>query len=722
MNSDIKKHHYRVCNYCEAMCGLDILHSSTIDSEDDIKIVGDRDDPFSKGAICPKAQALTPLYFDKEKLKYPVIKVDGEWRDISWLDAYTLIEYKIKKIQSKYGKDSVATYLGNPIVHNMGMMLFIKQFTQSIGSKNIFSATSMDQLPHHFVSHFMFGHEMRIPVPDINNTEHIIIIGANPIASNGSIMSASGVRKRLKQIISRDRKVVVIDPRKTQTAKVASKHYYIQPEADLYMLLALLHIAFRDDYVKLGRLEPYVKNIDEILSISKRVTPKIASSITRISKEDIEEIAEEFFKSHKAVIYGRMGVSTQSNGGLNQWLINLLNIVSGNFDVKGGAMFPTPAIPLVRTKYQESIYGRYHSRVSRLKEFSGELPISAMLEELESGGEGQVKAFISVCGNPVLSSPNGARLDRALKNIDFMVSIDNYINETSSHASIILPTPSGLEIDHYDLIFNAISVTNSAKYSQALIPPKSDRPYDWQVLKELTMRLDRKALGFVGRFLTPKMIINLGLLTGPYGKLSHPLRLFSGLSLSKVISSKHGVNLGSLKPSIPKALITKDKKIDLAPDIFLEALDDALKKPIDIGVDTIHTFRLIGRREVRSNNSWMHQVSELSSHKSVRCTALINTKDAIALNLVDRQKVRVISNVGEIIIPIEITDDIMKGVVSIPHGFGHTKDDTKISHAKANAGVSVNDITDNRRIDPLTSNIAFSGQQVILKRYIKGKE
>lgn len=710
--------HYRVCNYCEAMCGLKITYNSPIKSESDIKIMADKLDPFSEGSFCPKAQALSSLHFDEEKLRYPVKKVDGKFKEISWAEAYDLVEKGINKTRSMHGIDSVGSYLGNPIVHNLGMMLFVKIFTKAIGSKNVFSATSMDQLPHHFVSHFMFGHEMRIPVPDINNTNYMIIMGANPIASNGSIMTSAGVRKRLKNITETGGKFIVIDPRKTESAKIASEHYYIRPEADLYFLLAMIHICFRDKKTNLGHLNAYSKNLHEIEMLSKEITPLQASQITGIDESDIERLTKEFFESDKAVIYGRMGVCTQSYGGLNQWLINIVNILSGNFDTAGGMMFTTPAIELVREKKHEAIHGRYTSRVRELKEFAGELPVSTMIDEFSKEGDGQLKAFVTICGNPVLSSPHGNLLDKSLQDVEFMVSIDNYINETTHHADVILPTPSGLEIDHYDLIFNAISVSNNAKYSEALLPPQSDRPYDWQVLKELSKRLNPKGLSFVEKLMTPKRVINMGLLLGSYGKLSSPKRWFTGLSLKKLIDSKHGLSLGDLKPSIPKCLITEDKKINLAPEILVTALKEALENEPDIIRDQKDEFLLIGRRHVLTNNSWMHQVQKLSSHKNVRCTAMINTQDALELTLEDKQEVIVVSDVGEIRIPLEISDDIMQGVISIPHGFGHTKKDTRNSHAKAKAGVSVNDITNHERIDLLTGNAAFSGQRVTLRKIL----
>ena len=449
-------------------------------------------------------------------------------------------------------------------------------------------------------------------------------------------------------------------------------------------------------------------------------SPDKVAPITGIEERTIERLAREYARYDKAVLYGRMGLSTQPHGGLCHWLIVTINIISGHFDRVGGMMFPSPAIELVRTREQRHVFGRWTSRVRGLKEFGGELPVSAMTDELVTRGAGQVKAFISICGNPVLSSPNGKRLDEALPKLEFMVSIDNYINETTRHADLILPTPSGLEIDHYDLVFNALSAKNNVKFSEALFPPSPDRPYDWQVLKELASRVSVKGLSLVDRIKTPRRLVNLGLLLGPYGKLSSPRRWFNGLSLRKVIRSKHGISLGPLRPRVPECLLTHDKKIHLADPVFLKRLETLTSKEfprLSMRTAKHHAsdlFRCIGRRNVNTNNSWMHQVKTLSASKQVRCTAMLNSRDAERLGLGDGEQVKIVSRVGEILIPIETTPAMMPGVLSIPHGFGHHRSGTRVPNAEAKPGVSVNDITDHEIVDELTGNAAFSGQVVQL--------
>ncbi len=712
----LSEKHFRVCNLCEAMCGIAVsVESNGGEQSDRIIVKPDPADPFSKGSMCPKAPALAALHVDPDRLRYPVKKTGDSWKQIDWEEALELVTTNLKSAAEKHGANAVGSYLGNPIVHNLGMMLFAKPFIKAIGSKNVFSATSMDQLPHHFAAHYMFGHEFRIPVPDIDRTDYMIIMGANPVASNGSIMTSAGVQERLRGIERRGGKFVVIDPRRTETAKIATEHYFIIPGRDVYFLLAFIHVLFRDGNAACGTMRPHVSGFENLEPLLHEFTPNKAAELCGVSAATIETLVSEYTAQERAVLYGRMGLSTQPHGGLCHWLINCINIVSGHFDCSGGMMFPSPAIEIVRGRRGQQSVGRWQSRVRGLNEFYGELPVSTMAEEMANEGDGQIRAFVTICGNPVLSSPGGKRLESLLPKMDFMVSIDNYINETTRHADVILPTPTGLENAHYDLIFNMISVANNVKFSEALFPPDKGRPYDWQVMKELTRRFSGKQ-SLLDRFATPQRIVNLGLLLGPYGRLSHPKRLLSGLSLKKVIESKHGISLGPLRSRMPQALATSDRKIHLAPEVFVAGLS-----ALSAGEET-DGFRLIGRRNVATNNSWMHQFAKLSRSRLVRCTVMINDTDAKRLDVEDGEMVRVISRVDQIELPAEVTDAMMQGVLSIPHGFGHTRAGTRIRNAEAKPGVSVNDITDHLRVDALTGNAAFSGQPVQVQRIPGGRK
>jgi len=707
------KKHYRVCNLCEAMCGLEIEH----DGRQVIAVKGDPKDPFSKGSICPKGAVIHKVHDDPDRLKTE----NGEWEEITWDKAYDIIEEKINAIRKEHGNDAVALYLGNPTVHNFGMMLFSGEMLRSLRTKNFFSPTTMDQLPHHFIGYHMFGHAFNMPIPDIDRTDYFIMFGANPIASNGSIMSGCGPIEKIKAIQERGGKVILIDPRANETSSVVDEHHFIKPSTDVFFLLGMLNIIQKNNWIDLGHLKGHISGLEQLEGIAAEFTPEKVSNITGVPVETLERLTKEYVLQDRAVLYGRMGMSTQEHGGLCHWLTSVINIITLHFDRKGGAMFPKPAVDIKRQKGWHRSDGRWHSRVRNLPEFDGELPVSVFAEEMETPGEGQIRGLVTFAGNPALSTPNAKRLEDALPKLDFMVSIDIFINETTRHADIILPPPSHLEIDHYDLIFNHFAVSNNAKFSSQLFQPKEGQQYDWQIAKELTKRFSKisnykSSLPF--KMFNPRQLLNLALMFGPYGKLSSPSRWFNGLSLGKLISSKHGINFGGMKSRIPEVLNTQDGKIQIAAPVFLEGLKE-LKNTIDTKQKPRETneFLLIGRRHLRSNNSWMHNVEELIRGKN-RCTAMMNSEDANALNLVDGEVVSVESATGKIEIPLEVTNNIMSGVVSIPHGFGHGKKGTRLSVASDghHAGVSVNNITDHNRLDKVTNNAAFSGQKITVSK------
>jgi anaerobic selenocysteine-containing dehydrogenase len=707
MTSNDLSTHFRVCNICEAMCGLEIKH----DRKNVVSIKPDKKDPFSQGHICPKDIALQDVHEDPDRLKMPVKKIAGGWQEISWEEAFGEIGTNLRKIRSKYGADAVALYLGNPTVHNYGSMLFHQHLVKALKTKNLFSATSVDQLPHHFASNFMFGHSLLIPVPDIDRTNHMLIMGANPLASNGSMMSAAGVDKRLRKIQQRRGKVIVIDPRRTETAEMADEHYFIIPGTDVFLLLSMLHVIFDQQLVRPGKNEAHLDGLGELQNLVAPYNPEQVADRVGIPASSIEHLSIEFAKAGKAVCYGRMGLSTQEHGGLCQWLINVLNIVTGHFDTEGGAMFTTPAVDLLMKKSSINDFGRWKSRIRGLPEFKGELPVSVLSEEILHDGKGQIKSLITHAGNPVLSTPNGKKLESALESLEFMVSIDIYINETTKHADIILPPATGLEVDHYDLVFNSLAVRNNAKYSPAMLEPAPNSMYDWQIFKALAREISRKT-SFLDRFINPVRLLDIALKIGPYGFLRNFPDWSGSLSVKKLKKNIHGIDLGPLKPQTPKVLKTSNKKINLTPKVFLERLAELSEGFIKTRLKKENGhFLLIGRRHVRSNNSWMHNSDRLMKGKN-RCTLLMNVGDAKDSGINENVDVRVISKVGEIVLPVEISNEMMPGVVSMPHGYGHNREGSKISVAQAHAGESINDLMDNQRVDKLTGNAAFSGQSV----------
>ena len=705
--------HYRNCNLCEAICGIEI----TVQDEQHLDIRGDKDDPFSNGYICPKAVALQDFHYDKDRLRHPVRRTTNGWERISWDEAFAEVAGNLKRIRAQHGRDSLATYLGNPSVHNYGVILFAPGFIRSLETRNRFSATSVDQLAHHFASYLMFGHQLLLPVPDLERTRFLLILGANPAVSNGSMMTAPGMGRRLQEIRQRGGKVVLVDPRFNETARLADQHVFIRPATDVLLLLSLLHVVFAERLERPGRLAEFTKGVETVAKVVAEFPPERVAAITGIGTEQIRRLAKEFASAESAVCYGRIGVSTQEFGGVCQWLIYVLNIVTGNLDRPGGAMFTLPAFDPVTAPPSLASRGsvaRRHTRVRNLPEFAGEFPVAALAEEILTEGDGQIKALVTVAGNPVLSTPNGRELDRALAGLEFMVSIDCYINETTRHAHIILPPTSPLERGHYDIAFHLLAVRNIAKFSPALFAPEANAKHDWEILLELQTRMGDQ--GFVSRakhalmkrFLGPERMIDLGIRFGRYGARLNPFS--KGLTLRKVRNAAHGIDLGPLTPCLRERLLTTDKRIELAPEVLVKDVERVKAKLLDdrSSQSSNGHLRLIGRRQLRSNNSWMHNTERLLRGKP-QCTILMHPSDAAHRNLLSGQNVVVRSRVGSVEVPIEISDEMMPGVVSIPHGWGHDRPGIQLAVAQQHAGTSINDLTDNLAIDTLCGTAAFNG-------------
>lgn len=705
--------HYRTCCLCEAMCGIEIK----TEDKKIISIKGDEKDPLSRGYICPKAVALQDLHNDPNRLKHPVKRTEDGWKRISWDEAFDEVANKLFAVQKEHGNNAVASYLGNPNVHSYSTILYTPPFLHSLKTKNKFSATSVDQLPHHLVSQQLFGHQLLINIPDIDNTDYLLILGGNPLASNGSLMSVPDIKNRLKSVRNRG-KVVVVDPRRSETADVASEHYFIKPSTDVLLLLAMINTILTEGLTRSNHTTELIDNLDQLPDLFAEYTAERVASKTGIESEAIKNIAREFAAAERAVVYGRMGVSVQTFGALCHWLIAVLNIITGRLDTKGGAMFPKPAADIL-TQSSPGRFARNKSRVRGLPDFGGEFPVSVLAEEMLTPGEGQVKALLTSAGNPVISTPNGRQLEKGLEQLEFMVSIDIYINETTKHANIILPPVGHLERDHYDVIFNLFTVHNTAKYSEALFKAEEDTREDWQIMLELQKRLNslrgnssfKEKMGFtLNKTLKPTGMLNFLLQTGPYGNNFNPLK--KGLSLKKLKQHPHGLDIGELKPCLPERLFTRNKRINITPEIYIKDMSRVESNFFKQEVDEL-PFLLIGRRHIRSNNSWMHNSHRLVKGKK-RCTAMLHPDDALNLGISSNDPIKIESRTGAIEIEAEVTDEIMPGVVSVPHGWGHTRSGIKMDIAQNNAGVSTNDITDDQRIDQLSGNSALNGVPVKL--------
>ncbi|CAM3460068.1 molybdopterin-dependent oxidoreductase [Deinococcus saxicola] len=679
--------YFRACNLCEAICGLQI----TVQGGKVTDLRGDVNDPLSKGHICPKGTALPDLHADPDRLKRPMRRDGDTWHEMDWDEALDYVAAQLGAVREKYGADAVATFQGNPSVHNSGTLLSAGGLVRAIGSRNRFTATSIDQLPHHFAGAEMFGHPFLMPIPDIDRTDFMLMMGANPLASNGSIMTAPDVRGRLKAIRERGGRVVLLDPRRTESADHATDFHFIRPGTDAYLLLALLNVVFAEGLERLGHLADFTDGLDDVRDAAQSFTPERVEALTGVSADTIRTLARDFATAERAVAYGRIGLSIQEFGGLSQWLVNVLNAVTGHLDSEGGAMFTRPAYDLLGRAKKGAVYhGRFTSRVRGLPEFDGELPNVTMAEEMTVPGDGQIRALVTVAGNPVLSTADGAALDTALSGLDFMVSIDPYLNETTRHAHVILPPAFGLEVAHYDITFHLLAVQNTARYSLPVFPIAGDQRFDYQIFMGLTERMTGKAGN------TPEEKLNMGLQAGPYNT-----------NLDELKANPHGVDYGPLQPCFPGRLLTASGRVNLAPAPMLADLP-RLEAALEV---TPPPLVLIGRRQLRSNNSWMHNTPRLMRGPG-RCTLQLNSADAAGL--VDGQNVEVRSRVGAVTVPLELTDTLMPGVASLPHGFGHSRKGVRLGVASEHAGVSLNDLTDSQRVDALTGNAAVNGTPITL--------
>jgi anaerobic selenocysteine-containing dehydrogenase len=728
--------HYRTCSLCEAMCGIVVEHR---DGEV-LAIKPNRDDVLSRGHICPKAVALKDVHVDPDRLRQPLRRTAaGGWEAISWPQAFDEVETRLRAVREQHGSDAIAIYAGNPTVHNLGAMLGIGDFIRAIRTRNLYSATSVDQLPHMVAAWAMFGHQFLLPVPDVDRTQLFVCIGGNPVASAGSIMGAPGFEKRIDALRARGGRYVVIDPRRTESAAIADEYLGIRPGTDVYLLLGLLQEVFRSGRADLAHLAPFTDGLEALREAVLAFDPERLAERTTIPRARVSALAQALLDEPRALVYGRVGACTQEFGGLALWLIYCLNAVTGHLDREGGMMFAEPAVDLTRAYGSPGHYGKWRSRVRDLPEFGNELPVAALAEEITTPGPGQVRALVTFAGNPVLSTPNGGRLDGALAGLDFMVAVDFYLNETTRHAHLILPPASPLERSHYDIALSGFAVRNVAKYSPALFPKPAGALHDYEILGELTRRLRKRpakpqarvaswARGRLARRLGPDGALDWMLKTGRYGvpntgrwrvlaglpgfgslrkMLEARDRVPMGLSLRRLRAEPNGVDLGPLGQALPRRLATRDRRVPLAPALFLGDLAraaQALERPVPALV-------LIGRRHVRSNNSWLHNSHRLVKGKP-RCTLMIHPVDALARGIADGGLVRVSSRVGRVEVAAEVTADMQPGVVSLPHGWGHGRPGVRLAVASAHAGVSINDLVDDQQVDALTGTAVLNGTAV----------
>jgi anaerobic selenocysteine-containing dehydrogenase len=688
------------CNLCEAICGLEL----TITDGNVTGIRGNQDDPLSRGYICPKGVALADVYDDPDRLRRPLVRRGDDWTEAGWDEALDLVADRLAGTINRHGRDSVGIYLGNPNVHALASMTHALPFVKVLGTRNRFSATTVDQAPAQLVAWQLFGHQLLIPVPDLDRTSYFLVLGANPMASNGSLMTAPDFPQRARAIKDRGGRIVVLDPRRTETAKVASEHHFIRPGSDVVVLLAMVRTLLAEG---LERPPAYVDGVEQLRQLVEPFTVELAEQVSGIPGEVVERLTREFCAADGAAAYGRVGVSTTGFGSLCHWAIACLNLLSGHIDRPGGVMFPEPAVDL-RRFVGPGHYDRYRSRVRGLPEYGGELPAATMREEIETPGDGQIRAFVTVAGNPALSTPDGRRLGEAMDSLDFMVAIDLYLNETTRHADVILPPTTALERDHYDLVFHSLAIRNTARFSPAVFAKPDDARHDWEIFRDLTRRIARR----LQRRTTWKarLLRRVRVSTSPTAQLAMLLRTGRRVSLRELGKHPEGVDLGPLRPALPARLRTKDQRVDLVPDLLVGDLDRLRRWLADRPDDALV---LIGRRHKQDNNSWFHNTARLTRGRP-RHQLMMHPSDLADRGIADGALVEVASRVGRVRVEVSATDDVMPGVVSLPHGYGHQVEGTRMHRAAQVPGASVNDLTDPELLD-LSGNAALNGVAVTVQ-------
>ena len=662
-----------------------------------LSIKGDALNPLSRGHICPKATALADLESDPDRLRTPVKRIAGEWRPIGWEQAYNEIAARSAASRAKGGE--AAIYIGNPTAHNYTIGAQLPALRKAFRAKAMFSASTVDQIPHQLIQLWMYGHNALFPVPDIDRTRHMVIIGGNPLASNGSVWTVPDVKTRIQALQTRGGRLTVIDPRRTETAAIADAHHFIRPGSDPALLIALLLALDDAGLVNPGRLAPMLDGWDAVWAALRRFDIATLAAACGIAEADIRALAGELGNGTPAIVYGRIGVSTAEFGTLNHWLINLLNIATGNLDREGGAMFSSPAVDIVGMTGSGSI-GRFHSRVSGHRELLGEFPAVALAEEIATPGPGRITMLVTVAGNPVLSVPDGGALDAALDTLDLMVAIDMYVTATSAHADYILPPCGPLEKDHYPLFLAPIAIRDFANYSPPVFERTPGTKADWEIIAELA-----RAVGAATGEVLPNIV-------PPRESLDRMLRASPrGLTLAEVEAHPHGLDLGPHEARLPERLRTPDTMIHCAPP---ECVADLDRFAAWIAVPAADGLVLIGRRHVRNNNSWLGNSRRLAKGPN-RCTLMIAPADAAARDIADGDMVVAATAAGSVEAVAEITDAVMPGVVSLPHGFGHGRPGVRLSVAAVRPGVSINDLTGRDRIDPLSGNAALVGTPVTVR-------
>ncbi|MDB5582376.1 MAG: dehydrogenase [Bradyrhizobium sp.] len=693
---DVPQVHHQVCPLCEASCGL-LIHT---EGDRVTAITGNKDDLHSRGHICPKGVSLQDIRTDPDRILEPMVREGHEWKAVTWDAALDLAAERLHAIRTEHGANALAIYTGNPTAHNFGAASHMKPLMAQLATRNIYSSASVDIFPNILVSSLMYGHQYLQPVPDLQRTDFLLVLGANPVVSNGSLMTAPAFPRQVRELRERGGRMVVIDPRKTETAKIADQHHFIVPATDAVLLLSMIHVLFRDNLVDTGHLTPLIDGLDIVRDTVAPFTPDMAAEITGISSTEIVGLTHDFAGARTAACYGRIGISVQQFGSLGHWAIQLLNMLTGNLDRVGGTLLAEPAVARFVRPELAAPPPRWHTRVRGLPEFAGSFSVAALADEILTPGEGKIRALIVFAGNPASALPNPHRVEQALASLDFQVAIDIYMNETSCHADLFLPTTAVLERGHYPGFSATFATRNFASYSRPMFPPSGNVKPEWEILDGLARRLAALSGAAPPDVRTSEQALAEELATG-----FHP-----EVTVQALLDNPNGIDLGPLRPSLPDRLLTPSRRIEAAPPRLVEDVKRLLAEPFDR-----NDLLLIGRRSPRSNNSWMHNIPRLMARRPDH-HLIMNPQDLARLGLTEGEDASLRTAMGEVVIPVVVSDEVMPGTVCLPHGWGHKRDGVRLGIAAALPGANFNLLVDERVIDVPSAGSVVQGVRVTIGR------
>jgi anaerobic selenocysteine-containing dehydrogenase len=724
----------RNCPLCEGMCGVKI----SVADDTVTRVRPNEEDTWSRGHICPKGTVLGALHHDPDRLHHPVIREGSSFREVSWEAAFERLTELSSRVRERYGIEGFASYGGNMVGKDATLGRYAGLLFRTSGIRQIYSSSTVDQQPKNVSCQLMFGNQWKIPIPDIDRTELFLIFGANPAASKGSILSHQDVMRGIRELRRRGGRVIVIDPVRTATAQAADQWIGVRPGSDAALLLAIANVLFTENRIRLGHLADLVTGLDEVRALAARFSPERVAGFCGVTADTIRGLAHELARVDRAAIYGRIGLCTQEFGTLASWMIDVLAILTGNLDRPGGSMWSTPVSAEVDmlAGYPAGapiIVGK--SRVRGARGVLGRLPSACLAEEIDTPGAGQIKGLLTIASNPVLSAPESERLAAALPLLECMVSLDNYINETTRHAHVIFPSVSLLEASHFDTWSWIFCLTSGGHYSPPLFKPVG-RPEPWEVVARVGSILGGKPEAdpaavddayFSGlakaRGIEPAValaaspthghdrIIDLAIRTGAFGDRYGAIP--DGLNLDSFRNQPNGLILGLTQPQAHKGFPTPSGKIELAHDLILEdvpRLEAALEA-------TRPELVLVSRRHLASMNSWMHNVDVLMKGKE-RCTLQLHPEDAARLGVEDGDMVEIESASGAITAPAEVTSHIRPGVVCMPHGWGHSDPGARQRVARAHAGSNINVLSPGTLVDVVSGNAVLNGIAVQVRRVV----